>query len=380
MKLPDQRFWRGKRVFVTGHTGFKGSWLVAWLHDLGARVFGYALPPLTDPALFNSARLAEHCEVDTQADVRNAFRLEESLTNAEPEVVFHLAAQALVRTSYAQPRETFDTNVGGTLNLLEAVRKRGRPCAVVIVTSDKVYVDQEHGRPYRESDALGGRDPYSASKAAAEMVAASYRSSYFPPNRLAEHGIALATVRAGNVIGGGDWSLDRILADAVRSFSVGAPLSLRNPASIRPWQHVLDPLAGYLILAREMVENPSPQWCGAWNFGPSQDAEITVGELAAKFAEAWGGGAISDASDHRAPVETKTLRVNIEKAVSELPWRPVWNVEEAVRRTAAWYRLFYESPRESALRLCLADLRAYTSLAAEDPTVRRGRPCDAIAN
>ncbi|MBA4015783.1 MAG: CDP-glucose 4,6-dehydratase [Pirellula sp.] len=365
MKLPDPGFWRGKRVFVTGHTGFKGSWLVAWLHELGARAFGYSLPPITDPALFESARLAEHCEVDTRGDVRDAGRLEESLENAAADVVFHLAAQALVRTSYAQPRETFETNVGGTLNVLEAVRRRGRPCAVVIVTSDKVYADQEQGRAYRESDALGGRDPYSASKAAAEIVAASYRGSYFPPQRLDDHGISLATVRAGNVIGGGDWSVDRILADAVRSFVAGTELPLRNPASIRPWQHVLDPLAGYLILAREMIENPSPKWCGAWNFGPSQETEMSVGALAAKFAEAWGGGSTIDASNRDAPVETKTLRVNIDKALSELPWRPVWNVEEAVRRTARWYRRFYDSPQESALQHCLTDLRDYSRLAEE---------------
>jgi CDP-glucose 4,6-dehydratase len=351
--------WRARSVLLTGHTGFKGGWLAAWLNRLGARVHGYALPPETEPNLFSVARLADECAASTFGDVRDAAALQTAFDRAAPDVVFHLAAQPLVRRSYAEPQTTFATNVLGTANVLEAVRRHGRPCAVVVVTSDKVYAVDRQDRAYAESDRLGGHDPYSASKAAAELVVDSYRSSYFPSQRLAEHGIAVATVRAGNVIGGGDWAADRIVVDAVRSFTRGEPLRLRNPASVRPWQHVLDPLAGYLTLAAKMLVDPQPQWCAAWNFGPTPGTDVSVDRLARQLAEYWPGAEIIDAHDPQQPVETHVLRIAIDKALAALPWRSVWNVGEAVERTARWYRRFQASPHESMLSACHDDLDAY---------------------
>jgi CDP-glucose 4,6-dehydratase len=253
------------------------------------------------------------------------------------------------------------------LNLLEAVRRRNKPCAVVVITSDKVYANDGRVWGYRECDPLGGHDPYSASKAAAEMLVAAYRSSYFSPKSLADHGVGVASVRAGNVIGGGDWSADRIVVDAIRAFSQGEPLQIHNPAAMRPWQHVLDPLAGYLTLAGLMLVDRKPQWCDAWNFGPMPGTEVPVGELARRLAEFWPGAVLVDAHDPRQPVEAGVLRISIDKALAELPWRPVWDVAAAVEHASRWYRRFYESPGESALAACLDDLDAYLHDAARLP-------------
>jgi CDP-glucose 4,6-dehydratase len=332
-----------RSVFVTGHTGFKGSWLSLWLSRLGAHVTGYALPPPTNPSAFVACGVRDGLAAHHEADIRDHARLTQAMHDCEPDVVLHLAAQPLVRTSYQQPRETFDVNVVGTASVLDAVRALGRPCAVVVVTSDKCYDNREHTWGYRETDPLGGLDPYSASKGAAELVVASYRHSFFPPERVHQHGVTLASVRAGNVIGGGDWAQDRIAADVARSLSSGQPVSVRNPRSLRPWQHVLEPLGGYLLLAARMLAAPDDvRLADAWNFGPSNLEVVTVGTLVDLLVAAWGCGSWQDTSSSGQPHEARLLRLSIDKAVTVLGWRPRWSVGETARRTAHWYRAFYE--------------------------------------
>jgi len=352
---------RGKRVFVTGHTGFKGSWLVMLLHRLGARVTGYSLAPPTNPSLFEAARLRDLVEVHHEADIRDSARLAAAVRDARPDVVMHLAAQPLVRLSHREPLDTFSTNVVGTASVLDAIRGAGRPCAALVVTSDKCYEPHDDGRPHHESDPMGGRDPYSASKGAAELLTCAYRRSYFPQERLAEHGVQLATVRAGNVIGGGDWAVDRIVTDIVRYLAAGKPVPVRNPAAVRPWQHVLEPLSGYLTLAAAMLAEPGPRWCTGWNFGPATGDDIPVKQLAEIFIGAWGSGSWIDAHDPRAPIETHVLRLAIAKSTAELPWQPRLTAREAIRRTAEWFRAFHADPH-SARSLCEADIAAYESL------------------
>jgi CDP-glucose 4,6-dehydratase len=349
---------RGKRVFVTGHTGFKGSWLVMLLHRLGAKVIGYSLAPPTNPSLFEAARIRDLVDVHYEADIRDSSRLAAAVRDARPDVVIHLAAQPLVRLSHRDPLDTFSTNVVGTASLLDAVRVAGQPCAVIVVTSDKCYEPHDDGRPHGENDPMGGRDPYSASKGAAELVAASYRSSYFPSDRLAEHGVQLATVRAGNVIGGGDWADDRIVTDIVRHLLDGRPVSVRNPAAIRPWQHVLEPLSGYLAVAQSMLTNPRPRWCNGWNFGPRSGLDITVGDLTEAFIAAWGSGSWVATPGQHAPIETHVLRLAVDKTEAELPWKPRLDALQAIQLTAIWFRSFAADP-ESARALCETDIRYY---------------------
>jgi CDP-glucose 4,6-dehydratase len=327
----------GRRVLVTGHTGFKGSWLAEWLLALGADVTGLALAPATDPNLFDALKLSARLD-DRRGDLRSLDTVLREVDAVKPELIFHLAAQAIVRAAYVQPVETFATNVMGTVHLLDAVRTLGRPAAVVVVTSDKCYEDQGLRRPYRETDPLGGHDPYSASKGAAEIVAASYRRSFFPPERFAEHGVSVATVRAGNVIGGGDWSSDRVLADVVRSLSAGEPVRLRNPGAIRPWQHVLDALSGYLWLGQLLLEQGAPKLAGAWNFGPVPADAIPVSDLTQRACDAWGGGSWIDAGEPGAPHEASYLSLDATKAAEQLGWRPTWRVGQAVDATVAWYK------------------------------------------
>jgi CDP-glucose 4,6-dehydratase len=347
-------------VFVTGHTGFKGSWLVMLLQRAGAHVTGYSLAPPTNPSLFDAAAVRELVESHHEADIRDTARLAAAVKAAQPDVVMHLAAQPLVRLSHRDPLETFSTNVVGTASVLDAVRHAGKPCVLIVVTSDKCYEPHDDGRPHDESDPMGGRDPYSASKGAAELVAAAYRRSFFSPDRLAEHGVQLATVRAGNVIGGGDWAEDRIVTDIVRHLVAGKPVPVRNPAAIRPWQHVLEPLSGYLALADAMLRQPDPRWCTGWNFGPAAGTDVTVRELAEIFIDAWGSGSWQDVHDPRAPLETHVLRLAIDKAVADLPWRPRLDAPEAIRRTAAWFRAFASAPTD-ARSLCMADIDRYDS-------------------
>ncbi len=361
---------RGKSVFVTGHTGFKGSWLVMLLSRVGARVTGYSLAPPTTPSLFATAGVRDLLEVHHEADVRDRGSLVAALRAARPQVVLHLAAQPLVRRSHIDPLETFSTNVLGTATVLDALRALDAPCAAIMVTSDKCYEPNEDGRPHKESDPIGGRDPYSASKGAAELVTAAYRGSCFPIGRLSQHGVQVATVRAGNVIGGGDWAEDRIVTDIVRHLVAGRPVPVRNPAAIRPWQHVLDPLCGYLALAEAMLAEPGPRWSTGWNFGPPAGHALDVRNLTELFIDAWGAGRWEVVHDPRAPIETHALRLDVRKSLAELPWCPRFTTAEAIRRTASWFRSFVTDPA-SARTLCELDLAAHdaAAVAAEAPIV-----------
>jgi CDP-glucose 4,6-dehydratase len=347
----------GRRVFMTGHTGFKGSWLSLWLAELGARVTGYALDPPTMPSNFERAGVAEALAADVRGDIRDRAAIEAALRDATPDVVLHLAAQSVVLDGYADPAETFSVNVMGTAILLDAIRAIGRPCAVVIVSSDKCYQNDGSGHAFSETDPLGGHDPYSASKAGTELVAAAYRSSFFDPTDLARHGIAVATARAGNVIGGGDWTPAGVLADVVRAIDAGEPIRLRYPDAIRPWQHVLEPLGGYLTLAaRLQAPNPEPA-CSAWNFGPRRDDEATVRELVGALHARWGTGSIVEAREPGDLPEAGVLRLSIDKAQAGLGWTPRWRLTQAVQRTVDWYRS--TGSGTTARAACLDDIDAY---------------------
>ncbi len=331
--------WKGRRVFLTGHTGFKGSWLSLWLQTRGAIVRGYSLEPPASPNLYAAARVAEDME-SCLGDIRDQAHLQRELTAFHPEIVLHLAAQALVRLSYARPIETYATNVMGTANLLEAVRAARTVRSVVIVTTDKCYANQEWVWPYRESDPLGGRDPYSSSKAAAELVTSAYRSSFFSPEQHATHGVALASARAGNVIGGGDWAADRLLPDMMRSLVAGPPLRIRHPDAVRPWQHVLEPLFGYLLLAEALFDHGAG-FGDAWNFGPHAAEAVSVSSMAERIAALWqdtGRPAVAwERDDRPAWHEAGLLRLDCSKAAKELGWRPRLSLDEALRSTVAWY-------------------------------------------
>ncbi len=345
--------YRGAEVLVTGSTGFKGSWLCWWLHLLGARVTGAALPPPTDPSLFERAALREVID-QREGDVRDPAFLRDLVAERRPSVVFHLAAQPIVRESYEDPAGTFATNVMGTVHLLEAVRAAGRPCAVVVVTSDKCYenVGWEHG--YRETDALGGHDPYSASKACAELVAQSYRRSFFAPARLSSHGVAVASARAGNVIGPGDWARDRIVPDIVRALLAREPVRVRSPRATRPWQHVLDALSGYLLLGQRLLGGEAAA-CEGWNFGPSIESNRPVRDLVTAAIGALGEGSWEDVSGGAAPHEAHALHLSTDKAAVRLGWRPAWGFDEAVARTCAGYRALADDVTPDAARRMLTD-------------------------
>jgi len=370
----------GRRVFVTGHTGFKGSWLTQWLLDLGADVTGYALAPPTEPSLFEAAGIgaAEAGRAkgagrftDLRADVRERHPLRQALEMAAPEIVFHLAAQTLVRRSHAEPHLTYQTNVMGTVNLLEEVRAlaaSGRgPRAVVNVTSDKCYENLETGHAYVEGDPLGGFDPYSSSKGCSELVTAAYRRSFF-----GEPGMPrVATARAGNVLGGGDWGEDRILPDCVRALSAGVPIEVRNPGAVRPWQHVLESLSGYLSLGANLwrraaaVGHEEGAFDGAWNFGPGAECNVTVREVVELFVTAWGGGEWQPAPEAaEQPHEAGLLVLDAGKAERELGWRAAWSVTDAVSAAARWYREFYGGADAPALlERCRGDIAAYCEAA-----------------
>lgn len=329
----------GKRVLVTGHTGFKGSWLLAWLRALGSHVTGLSLAP-DKGSLFETCAMAEAC-AHREGDIRQLAAVRAALDAAAPDVVFHLAAQALVRKSYDQPLATVETNVLGTAHLLEALRQSGGRCAVVGVTSDKCYENPGRPIPLEEHHPMGGHDVYSMSKGAAELLVSSYRRSFFPPERLASHGVALATVRAGNCIGGGDASPDRLLPDVARALAAGRPVVVRNPAHIRPWQHVLEPLAGYLLLAARLVsedDRARAEACDAFNFGPDPEGALSVREVVERAIAAWGAGEWVDASDPAAPHEAQVLLLETRKARARLGWRPRLSLEEAIGWTVAWYR------------------------------------------
>jgi len=348
----------GKTVLVTGHTGFKGSWLCLWLRELGAEVVGYALRPDTKPSLFEQLGLSRLIESHI-GDVRDLSRLRKVLKESRPEIVFHLAAQPIVRLSYERPVETFSTNVLGTVHLLEAVRKTDSVRVCQIITSDKCYENREWDYAYRESDRLGGHDPYSASKACAEIVTASYRDSFFQPDREDHHRVCVSSVRAGNVIGGGDWAMDRILPDCVRALSQGKPILVRNPKAVRPWQHVLEPLSGYLRLCSLQLRHPA-RYAQAWNFGPMGWADASVGDVADMAVRCWGSGKwVSPKADKAAPHEAKTLKLDCSKARDILKWRPIYTLEESVVKAVEWYRDSFKDKRFNALDYTRAQIREY---------------------
>jgi CDP-glucose 4,6-dehydratase len=329
-------FWRDRRVLVTGHTGFKGGWLCLMLRHLGAKVTGYSLPPPTTPNLYTDASVAEALD-PVEGDVRDLEALRRSMARARPEVLFHLAAQSLVRRSYAEPLESYSTNVLGTACVLEACRAAQGLKAVVVVTTDKCYLNRESDRRYREDDRLGGRDPYSSSKAAAELVTAAYRDSFFNPGSYPGHGVVIASARAGNVVGGGDWAEDRLLPDAIRAFLKGEAVCLRHPEATRPWQHVLEPLAGYLALAERLVLD-GPEFGEAWNFGPLDDEARTVAWVMDYVCRAWQGGArwVQDTALH--PHEEITLRLDSSKAAERLRWRPRLSLTQGFDLALEWYK------------------------------------------
>jgi len=362
------RGFSGQSVLVTGHTGFKGSWLSLWLSELGARVTGYALPPETRPALFAAARVEELLARHVVGDIRDRPAVFAAVREAEPDIVLHLAARSVVREGYARPAEHFSVNVDGTAAILDAVRAVDRPCAVVVVTSDKCYRNDEVGRPFTEKDPLGGHDPYSASKAAQELVTQSYRQSFFDPaTEIASgsSGIRLASGRAGNVIGGGDWTADGLVADLARARQQGHVSVLRSPAAVRPWQHVLEPLAGYLTLAGRLAGPRGDTIGSAYNFGPQPGDEATVEELVDRLLAAWGplpdgspGAGWRSEPVTDAAHEAMVLRVASDRARAELGWQPRWRLAEALERTARWYRGVERDPG-TARDECLADIRAY---------------------
>lgn len=352
----------GRRVFVTGHTGFKGAWLTRWLLDLGAEVTGYALAPDTSPSLFDQLGLASHIRHHV-ADVRDLPRLTAAVAECAPDVVFHLAAQPLVRRSYDEPVLTLETNVMGTAHALEAIRATGKPCAAVMVTSDKCYENREQLYGYREDEPMGGHDVYSMSKGASELVIASWRRSFFPAAQLSKHGVAVASGRAGNVIGGGDQAADRIIPDCVRALTHGQAIPVRNPDAVRPWQHVLEPLGGYLLLGARLrgvgTEHPE-RFCEGFNFGPQTEATRPVRDVVRALIAAWGDGTWDDRSDPHAVHEAKLLRLSIEKAWGRLGWSPRWDFERTIAETARWYRAWHEGASGAALdALCSEQIKQY---------------------
>ena len=336
----NEEFWRGKKVLITGHTGFKGSWLALWLQHAGAEVIGYALSPPTEPSLFKAARVADGM-MSIEGNVCDLKHLTAVMTEQNPEIVIHMAAQSLVRYSYRHPVETYATNVMGTVNLLEAVRQSASVRVVINVTSDKCYDNKEHDRGYKEDDPMGGFDPYSSSKGCAELVTAAYRNSFFQAEDETGHRVMLASVRAGNVIGGGDWADDRLIPDIIRAFIGNKAVVVRNPAAIRPWQHVLEPLDGYLALA-ERLWNEGAKFAEGWNFGPDETEAKPVSWIVEQMVRLWEGGARWELDETRHPHEAKYLRLDCTKAKRRLGWLPKLTLETSLRWVVDWYKHYRE--------------------------------------
>lgn len=353
--MKSNNFWKGKRVFLTGHTGFKGGWLALWLDALGANVTGYSLAPSSDPNLYQVAGVEGHVH-SVIGDIREHALLNKAISEADPEIVFHMAAQSLVRPSYIMPVETFDVNIMGTVYLLDMIRMTPGVRVFINITSDKCYENRELDRGYREGDMLGGYDPYSCSKACSELVTAAYRSSFFSEGKT-----VLATVRAGNVIGGGDWSVDRLVPDCIRALLSDTPLVLRNPHSIRPWQHVLEPLSGYLLLA-ERLFNTGHQFAGAWNFGPRSDDARSVEHVVLELCKLWGKQNAITVDTNRQLHEAKRLALDCSKANRELGWHPRWSLAEALEATIEWVKA-YKSGADMH-EICLSQIEKYI---ATDP-------------
>lgn len=341
MKKNFTDYYKGKKVFVTGHTGFKGAWLITWLHNIGASVMGFALAPEDEHGLFNIVKERISFE-HTVGDIRDKSLLQNEILNFRPDFIFHLAAQALVRRSYQIPSETFEVNAVGTANVLEAVKQLQKKCTVVVITTDKVYENIEADYLYREEDRLGGYDPYSASKAATEIVISSFRNSFFNIKDYSKHQKVLISARAGNVIGGGDWSKDRIIPDIIRAFKTGDKILVRNPHAVRPWQHVLEPLGGYLLVGM-LADKDAIKYSGAYNFGPLANDHVPVQMLVETAIECWGGGEWINGYDASQPHEAGLLQLSIEKAIKTLDWHPKLNSKAAIEWTINWYK---QSPED----------------------------------
>lgn len=346
----DLEFWKGKKVLITGHTGFKGGWLSLWLQSLGARVIGYSLPAPTQPSLFEIARVGDGM-TSIMGDVRDLDHLQSVISEHRPQIIIHMAAQSLVRKSYVEPVETYAVNVMGTVNLLEATRRAGgaKVKAVVIVTSDKCYENREWLWGYRENERMGGYDPYSNSKGCAELVTSAYRSSYFNPAAYDQHGVAVASVRVGNVIGGGDWAENRLIPDIMRAVQSGEPIKIRNPHAIRPWQHVLEPSRGYLQLMQKLIEE-GPGYAESWNFGPSDEDARPVQWIVEQLTKEWGEGVSWMLSAEPQLHEANYLKLDCSKAAARLNWKPRWELERALDAILEWYRAYLKQ----------ADMRSVT--------------------
>ncbi len=354
----DQEFWRGKRVFLTGHTGFKGSWLSLWLQKLGAHTVGYALAPPTTPSFFNVAKLADGM-TSISGDVRDLTKLKQACIDCNPDIVIHMAAQPLVLRSYEDPVETYGTNVMGTVHLLEAVRACKNVRAVIIVTSDKCYENREWVWGYREDEAMGGYDPYSNSKGCAELVTSAYRNSFFCPDKYDEHGVAIASVRAGNVIGGGDWAENRLMPDIIKAIINDKPVMIRNPRAIRPWQHVLEPLHGYLCLA-ERLWKMGADYSGGWNFGPNDDDVKEVSWIVEKITNLWGDGARWETDEKQYPHEANCLKLDCSKARYILDWSPKIDLSTAIEWIVAWFRSYQQ--RDDMFQVSASQITSYENI------------------
>ncbi len=351
-----EKIYRGKKVFITGHTGFKGSWLITWLHLLGAEVKGYALAPENEFDLYNQLKADEFCH-SVIADIRDAERLKKEILNFQPDIIFHLAAQPLVRLSYEIPVDTFAINALGTAHVLEALRWLDKPCAALMITTDKVYHNQERHYYYKEDDRLGGYDPYSASKAAAEIVIDSYRNSFFNPAQYAKHQKSIAAARAGNVIGGGDWAKDRIIPDIVKALSANETIQVRNPNAVRPWQHVLEPLNGYLTLTAKQLEDPV-NFSDAYNFGPHPADNLTVLQIVEEAIAIWGSGTYHLPQIIDAPHEAGLLQLDISKATNKLNWAPKYSANSAIGKTIQWYKRLQDDSN-TAIELMCEDIKSF---------------------
>ena len=353
----NYEFWKGKRVFVTGHTGFKGSWLSLWLQQCGAIVSGYSLEPPTDPSLFNLADVASGMESNI-GDIRDNENLKSIMLKFDPEIIFHMAAQPIVRQSYEDPLETYSTNVMGTANLLQTARESNNLKSILVITTDKCYENNEWYWGYRDTDRLGGYDPYSNSKACCELVVSSFRNSFFNQNEYDQHGVAIASVRAGNVIGGGDWAADRLIPDAMRSFLNGEQLFARSPGAIRPWQHVLEPLRGYMALSQELFENGVAK-AGAYNFGPDESDAQPVSWIMDRLCGVWKEGASWYTENIDQPHEANYLKLDCSKAKADLGWIPAWNLDRALEEIVEWYKSYRNN--EDMRQVTLKQIKNYQS-------------------
>ena len=350
-------FYKGKRVLITGHTGFKGSWLAIWLYELGAEIVGVSLEPFSDKDNFVLSGIGGKIKADVRADIRDGNKMKDIFAEYKPEIVFHLAAQPLVRLSYEQPVTTYETNVMGTVNILEAIRATDSVKVGVMITTDKCYDNKEQLQGYKEDDPFGGYDPYSSSKGACEIAIQSWRRSFFNPDDFDKHGKSVASVRAGNVIGGGDWSKDRIIPDCIRALEADKPIEIRSPKSVRPWEHVLEPLSGYLLLAKKMWEHPT-EYCEGWNFGPENDSVSTVWDVASELIRQYGKGSLKDCSNPNAPHEAKLLMLDITKAKTRLNWNPRLNMQQCIALVADWYKHY---KTEDVYTLCVDEIEKFVA-------------------